>query len=106
MRIEDKNHAPKAEEKNPLLEKAVSLLSFRAHSRKELADKLKQKTGCGDTELDEVLNRLEELGFLNDRTYAASVMRSCVRKGYGAGRDAADVRHTGAPDPCQASEPG
>ena len=59
MRIEDKSHAPKAEEKNPLLEKAVSLLSFRAHSRKELADKLKQKTGCGDAELDEVLNRLE-----------------------------------------------
>lgn len=97
MRIEDKNHAPKAEEKNPLLEKAVSLLSFRAHSRKELADKLKQKTGCGDAELDEVLNRLEELGFLNDRTYAASVVRSCVRKGYGAKRALSELSRRGVP---------
>ena len=63
-----------ASEKNPLLEKAVSLLNYRAHSRKELADKLKQKTGCGDAELNEVLDRLEELGFLNDRTYAAAVV--------------------------------
>ena len=97
MRIEDKNHAPKAEEKNPLLEKAVNLLSFRAHSRKELADKLKQKTGCGDAELDEVLNRLEELGFLNDRTYAASVVRSCVRKGYGAKRALSELSRRGVP---------
>lgn len=97
MRIEDKNHAPKAEEKNPLLEKAVNLLSFRAHSRKELADKLKQKTGCGDAELDEVLNRLEELGFLNDRAYAASVVRSCVRKGYGAKRALSELSRRGVP---------
>ena len=97
MRIEDKSHAPKAEEKNPLLEKAVNLLSFRAHSRKELADKLKQKTGCGDAELDEVLNRLEELGFLNDRTYAASVVRSCVRKGYGAKRALSELSRRGVP---------
>ena len=65
-------------EKNPLLEKAVTLLSYRAHSRKELSDKLKHKTGCKDAELAEVLDRLEELGFLNDRTYASSVVRSCA----------------------------
>ena len=41
-------------EKNPLLEKAVTLLSYRAHSRKELSDKLKHKTGCKDAELAEV----------------------------------------------------
>ena len=84
-------------EKNPLLEKAVSLLNYRAHSRKELADKLKQKTGCGEAELNNVLDRLEELGFLNDRTYAASVVRSCSRKGYGAQRARSELSRRGIP---------
>lgn len=86
-----------ASEKNPLLEKAVSLLNYRAHSRKELADKLKQKTGCGDAELNEVLDRLEELGFLNDRSYAAAVVRSCARKGYGAQRALTELSRRGIP---------
>ena len=84
-------------EKNPLLEKAVSLLNYRAHSRKELADKLKQKTGCGEAELNNVLDRLEELGFLNDRTYAAAVVRSCSRKGYGAQRARSELSRRGIP---------
>ena len=77
-------------EKNPLLEKAVSLLNYRAHSRKELADKLKQKTGCGEAELNNV-------GFLNDRTYAAAVVRSCSRKGYGAQRARSELSRRGIP---------
>ncbi len=93
-----KKAAPeKTEQKNPLLEKAVSLLNYRAHSRKELADKLKQKTGCDDADLNEVLDRLEELGFLNDRTYAASVVRSCGRKGYGAQRALSELSRRGIP---------
>ena len=84
-------------EKNPLLEKAVSLLNYRAHSRKELADKLKQKTGCAEAELNNVLDRLEELGFLNDRTYAAAVVRSCSRKGYGAQRARSELSRRGIP---------
>ena len=84
-------------EKNPLLEKAVTLLSYRAHSRKELSDKLKHKTGCKDAELAEVLDRLEELGFLNDRTHASSVVRSCARKGYGAQRALSELARRGIP---------
>lgn len=84
-------------EKNPLLEKAVSLLNYRAHSRKELSDKLKHKTGCKDAELEEVLDRLEELGFLNDRTYASSVVRSCARKGYGVQRAFSELARRGIP---------
>lgn len=84
-------------EKNPLLEKAVNLLNYRAHSRKELSDKLKRKTGCRDAELEVVLNRLEELGFLNDRTYASSVVRSCARKGYGTQRVMSELARRGIP---------
>ena len=97
MKNENKSLPGKAEEKNPLLEKAVSLLNYRAHSRKELADKLKQKTGCGDEDLNEVLDRLEELGFLNDRTYAVSVVRSCTRKGYGKQRALSELNRRGIP---------
>ena len=85
------NSDPKAS----LFEKAVSLLNYRAHSRKELAEKLRRKTGCGETELSEVLDRLEQLGLLDDRSYAASVVRSCARKGYGAQRVAAELSRRG-----------
>ena len=95
MKTEKTSVPGNVEQKNPLLEKAVSLLNYRAHSRKELADKLKQKTGCADAELAKVLDRLEELGFLNDRTYAASVVRGCARKGYGAQRALAELSRRG-----------
>ncbi len=78
-----------------LLDKAVNLLNYRAHSRKELADKLKRKTGCEDEKLDAVLDRLEDLGFLNDRNYASSVVRSCARKGYGLRRADAELIRRG-----------
>ena len=49
-------------EKNPLLEKAVNLLSYRAHSRKELSDKLKHKTGCKEAELEEISRKNSKSG--------------------------------------------
>ncbi len=83
--------------KTPLFEKAIGLLNYRAHSRKELADKLRHKTGCGEQELKEVLDRLEELRLLDDESFAASVVRSCARKGYGAQRAAAELARRGIP---------
>ena len=38
---------------------------------------------------------MEELGFLNDASYAASVVRSCTRKGYGSRRAAAELARRG-----------
>ena len=78
-----------------LMEKALSLLSYRAHSRKELSDKLRRKGGCSEEELNAVLNRLEELGFLNDETYAAAVVRHAAAKGYGKNRVAAELARRG-----------
>lgn len=80
-----------------LLQKAVSLLNYRAYSRKELAEKLKLKTACDEQELDAVLDRLVELGLLNDQIYAASVVRSCARKGYGRQRALAELSRRGVP---------
>ena len=78
-----------------LRDKALSLLSYRAHSRKELSDKLRQKTSCSAQDLDEVLNWLEEMGFLNDRTYAASVVRHAASKGYGTSRITMELSRRG-----------
>lgn len=76
-------------------DKALNLLSYRAHSRRELLDKLKRKISCSDQDLEEVLNWLEELGFLNDKTYAASVVRHATSKGYGISRITAELSRRG-----------
>ena len=78
-----------------LRDKALNLLSYRAHSRRELSDKLKRKTSCPDQDLEEVLNWLEELGFLNDKTYAASVVRHATSKSYGISRITAELSRRG-----------
>ena len=76
-------------------DKALSLLSYRAHSRRELSDKLKRKLSCSEQDLNAVLDWLEEMGFLDDRSYAASVVRHCASKGYGAGRISSELSRRG-----------
>lgn len=49
-------------------EKALNLLEYRAHSRRELFDKLKRFANV-DT-VNEVLDMLEEGGLIDDRAYA------------------------------------
>lgn len=49
-------------------EKALNLLEFRAHSRKELFDKLRRFTDVSTA--DEVVDALEEAGLINDEEYA------------------------------------
>lgn len=49
-------------------EKALNLLEYRAHSRKELFDKL--KFFASEETVDEVLDMLEEGGLIDDEAYA------------------------------------
>ena len=49
-------------------EKALNLLEFRAHSRKELFDKLRRFTDAQTA--GEVADALEEAGLINDEEYA------------------------------------
>lgn len=64
-----------------LRSKALQLLSYRAHSRKELHDKLLRK-GAENDEIEEVLDWLTDQGFLNDRDYAEMIVRKYRRKAY------------------------
>ncbi len=50
-------------------EKALRLLEFRAHSEKELRDKL-QRAGAAEENIEKVMDFCREYKFVNDETYA------------------------------------
>ena len=58
-------------------EAALHLLDYSARSSGALADRLKDK-GYDEQTVDSVIVRLTELGLLDDESFAASVIRSCV----------------------------
>ncbi|NWG14452.1 MAG: regulatory protein RecX [Acidobacteria bacterium] len=61
-----------------LMHKATRLLARRAHSRGELHAKLAKSADPAD--LEAVLDRLEELGLLNDAEYAYNFASSRIRE--------------------------
>ncbi len=62
--------------------KTIELLSRKPQSRKEMERKLAQWE-AGDEEIASICDRMEELGYLDDATYAARVVRHYSAKGYG-----------------------
>lgn len=55
---------------NKAKEKALRLLSLRAHSKKELKDKLKNSSG--EENAEKVAERMESLGLIDDKSFAVS----------------------------------
>lgn len=85
-------------------EKAMDLLSARPLSRKELVDKLtarprgKDKAPLADRETAEAAaDRLEELGYLNDQSYARMVAEHYAAKGCGPARIREEFYRRGVP---------
>lgn len=85
-------------------DKAVDLLSARSLSRKELVDKLtarprqKDKEPLADRETAEAAaDRLEELGYLNDQSYAHTVAEHYAAKGCGPSRIREELYRRGVP---------
>ena len=72
----------KAAKRSALKEKALSLLSRKPQSRRELERKLGE-WGALEQECASICDRLEELGYLNDAAYAGMVARHYSAKGYG-----------------------
>ena len=70
-----------------IYKKAIDLLSRREHSREELAQKLRLKSGASDEIKDallpELLDSLDDQGFLSDDRFAEMVIRSRFAKGQG-----------------------
>ena len=85
-------------------EKALSLLSARPLSRKELVDKLtacpaggKTKPAADGETAAAVADRLEELGYLDDAAYARTVAGHYAAKGWGEGKIRDELYRRGVP---------
>ena len=79
-----------------LKEKALDLLTRKPLSRKELERKLGEWE-AGEEETASICARMEELGFLNDVSYAAQVVRHYSAKGYGEHKLRDELYRRGVP---------
>lgn len=79
-----------------LKEKALQLLAAKPVSRRDLKQKL-ISWEAGEGEAEEICQRLEELGLLNDREYGAMLVRHYLHKGYGQGKLKEELYRRGVP---------
>ncbi|MBC8533770.1 regulatory protein RecX [Yeguia hominis] len=94
-------------------EKALYLLEYRAHSKKELEEKISRVTSREAAK--EAVSRMEDLGLMDDEQYArARAADLLTRKGYAAKRAVYELQQKGIdrelaaeiveelePDPCE-----
>lgn len=59
-------------------EKALNLISYRDHSKKELTDKIKRT--CSEQAAQAAADRMEELGLVDDEAYARRLARELIYK--------------------------
>jgi regulatory protein len=79
-------------------QKALQLLATRAHFRRELVNKLRQR-GYPAEEIETALTRLTEQGYLDDRATARVFVESRQeRASEGRGRLRSELLKRGAPD--------
>jgi regulatory protein len=90
---EDLAEARVAGERPLAMGRALNVLGYRARSARELRERLLRAGYLGKT-VDEVISRLEELGYLNDEEFARELARSEARK-YGPRRIYGDLRRAG-----------
>ena len=57
-------------------EKALWLISYRSHSKKELKDKIRRT--CDDSSAEKAVERMEERGLVNDEEYARQFARKLL----------------------------
>ena len=79
-----------------LKERALSLLTRKPQSRRELERKLREWE-ASDREAEDICDRLEELGYLNDGAYAAQVVRWFSARGYGERKLRDELYRRGVP---------
>ncbi len=78
--------------------RALRMLERRDYSRKELLQKLKEK-GESEEDAEAVVNRMIELGVVDDERYSKMIVRHYAAKGYGACRIKQELyRHGIQPD--------
>lgn len=85
-----------AARRDSLKEKTLELLSRKPLSRWELEKKLEQ-WDAGEEERLAICDRMEELGFLNDRVYAQRVVSHFSAKGFGVKKLRDELYRRGVP---------
>jgi regulatory protein len=78
------------------IERAMKLLTIRARSRRELADRL-IGMGFGPLVVDKVDRRLVELGLVDDNEFALQRVRHLLAKGRSTGATRVDLESHGLP---------
>lgn len=77
---------------------ALRLLANREHSRYELQQKLQQRCTCEAKVIAPLLDKLQEMGYLDDARYAAVFIRSGVARGRGKQRIVYELHQQGISD--------
>ena len=93
LSIEELSEARVAGERALAMNRALGFLGYRARSEREVRDRLR-RYGYGDQTVESVVERLEELGYLDDEEFARLVAREKARK-YGPRRVLAELRKSG-----------
>lgn len=83
-----------AGERSLAMNRALSLLGYRARAKGELRERLGRAGYSGETVVV-VIARLEELGYLDDEEFARSLAREDAHKKYGPRRILGDLRRAG-----------
>ena len=77
---------------------ALRLVAQREHSRHELAQKLRRRCACDAERRAHLLDKLQELGYLNDLRYAEAFLRSAIARGRGPQRIVYELHEHGVDD--------
>ena len=97
LTAEERSALEQAARESGLKDRALSLLTARPLSRKELIDRLIERADATEKEAEAVADELERLGLLNDRTYAETLVRHYSARGYGPYRLREELRRRGVP---------
>ena len=93
LSLEELDEARVAGERALAMARALNFLGYRARSAREVRDRLR-RYGYGEETVGGVVERLEELGYLDDEDFARLAAREKARR-YGPRRVAAELRRSG-----------
>jgi len=93
LSIEELSEARIAGERALAMNRALTFLGYRARSEREVRDRLR-RYGYGGQTVESVVERLEDLGYLDDEQFARLAAREKARK-YGSKRVLAELRKSG-----------
>ena len=97
LTVAEKAALERSARESGLKDRALSMLTTRPLSRKELTGRLRERTDATEEEASAVADELERLGLLDDRAYAEALARHYSAKGYGPYRLREELYRRGVP---------